>query len=601
MVTIVKKYVRLEAVLLSLLSTFAILCKFECVVGAKDGALLNGMYKLYSAFTINNLSDIFAFVFLYLTIHHILENYGKFDCISFVCAFVLSVLYVISMSYKKYYNMDFLLTDKFQLLLSLMCIAGYTVLIYFLLRIVEIVLDKKSQDNVVLIGYNSDSKRHIWGLSFSIILICWLPWIIFNYPGTTEPDSEFQLMQYFGATAFTSHHPPLNTYLRGWLIDLGEMIYDVNLGVFFYVILQTILGSAIFALCVERLSEFGIKQKYCFIATLFFVLPIWGAASQGCGKDFLFSESIVLFSICVVDIVRKKKCTWKNVIYISIVGILASLLRKNGIYSVAPTIIVIALWLRKADRKRMYIAVVVTFLVYGGIVKILYPSLGIKDGSISEALSMPFAQTANYVISYGDDVTDYEKEVISSVISYESLLDYSPINTDSIKATYKGDNSKLPEYFKVWFQMFFKHPDSYFGAFTNKAACYIAPIISYQPAPYTDKIEDFYGQIGVTHPFGNKYIDFFLELVYINLELPLLDLTCSPGAYTWVVIICIMLLVRGKIYKGIILFIPSIMNVLVCIASPTWGSRYAMPVMLSLPLMLGWTWYMLKGNNELRT
>jgi hypothetical protein len=589
-----RRYIKAESTVLAFIATLAVMCKFECVVGTMDSQLLNGIYKLYHAFNIDNLADCLVFVLFCCVIWYVLKYYGKFEVWTFGGSLLLAVVYVVSMSYKNYNGMDFLLIDKFQTLLSLVCIIGYTIMIYFIIKIIEIIIDKNDEN------YGSErianKYRNIFWVSFAIIFVCWFPWIFLNYPGSVDADSNYQLTQYFGYSDFTSHHPPLNTFIRGSLVELGRLIYNANLGVFFYVLLQTVLGVIICSLSIKKLSEFGIKWKYCIIGILFFALPIWGGVAQSCEKDFLYSQSILLFCICLLDIVKNKECTLKNAIYILSVGILASLLRQNGIFSVVPTIIVISLWLKNIDKKRMCIVVVLTLLVYGTIVRIVYPMLGIKNGSISEALSMPFSQTARYVNSYSDEVTEYEKEVISSVIEYESLMDYDPKSTDSIKATYKGDDSMLPEYFKVWFRMFLKHPGCYVSAFMNKAAGYIAPVYTCWPAILTDEIEPFYSELEVTHPFGDKFIEYARGLEYLNIYLPLFNLTCSPGAYTWIVVICIMLLVRKKVYKGIIVFMPLIMNILVCIAAPIWESRYAMPVMISLPLMIGWTWYMLKEN-----
>ena len=100
--------------------------------------------------------------------------------------------------------------------------------------------------------------------------------------------------------------------------------------------------------------------------------------------------------------------------------------------------------------------------------------------------------------------------------------------------------------------------------------------------------------MGIKNVFGNKFAKFFVHLEYATMEMPLVKYFCMAGTYTWILLICMMLLLREKLYSKLIWFVPEIMNVLVCIASPTWHIRYALPVIATLPLMIGWTIYCLK-------
>ena len=88
-----------------------------------------------------------------------------------------------------------------------------------------------------------------------------------------------------------------------------------------------------------------------------------------------------------------------------------------------------------------------------------------RPGSIKEALSVPFQQTARYVKYYGNEVTEVEKEAINDVLEYDFLKEhYNPRISDPVKDTYKKDVTKLGAYFQVWLQQFFKHPACYIQA-----------------------------------------------------------------------------------------------------------------------------------------
>lgn len=582
-------------VIFSFLAMLAISCKMECIDGAKDTILLNGLYKLYNSFGDYNFADVFILIAVYVLIRYVTQNSNGIEKLTLLFSAMFSVLYVISMSYKKYDSLQFVCGDRSQIIISGICIIGYIILFYYTLKFIEICMEKcngitKTDE------YNGFWHKNIGVISFCAVFICWLPWIIMNYPGSIGNDAKYQLRQYFGINEFTAHHPPLSTWIMGTLAYIGREVMDINFGIFLYVFLQTVFGALISAISIKKLSQLGVGLKYCMLAILFFCLPLWGGAVQFYNKDFLYTEVVCLFCICIMEIVKTGLCTIKNAVIVVIVGILASLLRNNGIYTVIPTILVLAVWLKNIDRKRMWGAVCATLIIYYGIVKIAYPLAGITPGSIREMLSIPFMQTARYVCTYGDEVTEYEKEVIDSVLDYEALVNYNPKHADPVKDTYKNDNSKLPEYFKVWFKMFLKHPGNYVEAFLNKGADYMAPVDASSSGQLilVYRTDDFSSKMGITHPFGHRFIDLLTETGKFFMEFPPFELLYMAGTYTWVLSVCILLLARKKIYHGIILFIPGIMNVLICIASPTWDIRYALPLMAVIPLYVGWTWYMVK-------
>ena len=92
----------------------------------------------------------------------------------------------------------------------------------------------------------------------------------------------------------------------------------------------------------------------------------------------------------------------------------------------------------------------------------------------SEAMSIPFQQTARYVCEYEDEVTEYERQVLDDVLNFEGMKSYQPNISDPIKILYRGGD--LTDYMKIWVQMFFKHPGCYVAAFVNKGYGYLAPV-----------------------------------------------------------------------------------------------------------------------------
>lgn len=72
-------------------------------------------------------------------------------------------------------------------------------------------------------------------------------------------------------------------------------------------------------------------------------------------------------------------------------------------------------------------------------------------------------------------------------------------------------------------------------------------------------------------------------------QMPGIGLLFYVGTYTWIVLFLTALAIYQKKHYLIIGCIPTFMNLLCCIASPVNGYfRYAVPHMLTMPILIGW-------------
>lgn len=64
----------------------------------------------------------------------------------------------------------------------------------------------------------------------------------------------------------------------------------------------------------------------------------------------------------------------------------------------------------------------------------------------------------------------------------------------------------------------------------------------------------------------------------------------SPGFYTWLLIISIVILLASHQFKELIVMSVPSLHLAICLVSPVNGLlRYAMPLMAIMPLVLSWT------------
>ena len=586
--------------LLSCVAVLTLHCRFEIFVGGfPESAFLNGLDKLYNTFFAGlDFLDLAALTAVYIMLLFVAEKDQKIDISSLILALIMAIMLIASVSFKKFNSSDFMFANSYQILATVFCAVGFCVIIYSLLRCVHYFFDKKLL--VEEKSGNSFVERHFLKIGFCVIFAGWMPWIIMNYPGSGCPDSVLQLQEFFGVETWGAGHPPLSTVIMGSLVTLGDRFFDINFGFFLYCFLQTCVGAWVFSLSMKKLHNIGIPLKWCAIGIAYFAFtPLWGTYAQWVEKDLLYAEIAVLQTICMMEIMIKRQCSKKDAVLLAISSLLAVFLRNNGIHAILPALLLLAVWFKGVDRRRITAVLLVTLVTYEGIVKGLYPALGIQGISIIESLSVPFQQTGRYVCEHPDEVTEYERQVLDTVFGYENLFNYDPVISDPIKIRCRAVN--MPEYFKVWFQMFFKHPNTYVAAFINKGYGYLAPVSQNIEAWINLKYYDYMTEIGLHHVFDVSAANVLVQIWNLSMTLPLVKYLCTPGLYTWIVAVLAFMLAKRRRYSALILFVPSFMNILVCLASPLASAiRYELPTVASVPLLIGWVCFSV-GRQQSKT
>ncbi len=567
------------------------------IAGAEsDNVLLNFISKLSASFSTYNLIDLLAAVGVYFLIAYVFSKKRSFNICGAILASLLSFLYIWTFSYKDSGSTIILFGNSYQLFLTTIIFLGYSSLFYIIFEFLCKQLENTMPTNI---DTNGKGNQKLFFISAIGILACWLPWLIMNYPGSIAVDAVAQLDQYFSGN-WNAHHPPLSSFIMGTFVNTCSLFANRNLGIFIYLLLQAILGAIVLSYSIYKMNELGIPEKFCALASVFFAItPIFGLYAQWFEKDMLYSIFAFLYVILMVDIIRFKKISNKNAIALLLVGILTCLLRKNGIYVVVPSSILLLILLSKKYRMRMTIITISTAVIYLLIVDGLYPALGIKSGNIREALSIPMQQSARYVRDHGDEVTVEERAALEGFFSqYDDLPEtYDPTCSDPIKDIVLVDIYEPTQYFKTWFLMGLKHPSTYFDAFINMNYGYLAPNEQNIEPDLSTTYDEQMTSLGLCRVQNDIPIQIFSKLVYINVVFPVLRYLTMPGFYNWLVIISLALLIKFKRKAGIILLVPEIINILVCLASPLCnGLRYELPVVYCAPLLIAWTWYQVRES-----
>lgn len=584
----------------SFIIVLALFAKAEVIPSdGSENALIAFFAKFRDSFESSGVTGLIFFVLFYYFQRETASRKLKNDWRIILLSGLFAVMYIAGRSMRDSGSLAFMNANAYQRFLSFLCILGYWFMIDLILRWVLYCFEKAAPEQ-----YGSKLEIQIWLVYCAIIFICWLPWIFSSYPATFCPDSTWQLQQGLGYTEYTTHHPPLSTAIMTLCVNLGAAIKSRTFGCFIYIVMQTVLGSMIFAYTLVILRRMGISRGALIAAVLFYCLnPVWGMYCQWFEKDMLYTEFYVLTAVLLIEVLRTGRCSVKKAAAVCASAVVTFLLRNNGVYELLPFMILLILCIPREIRKRMICAVFAVVLVYSAVVRGLYPSLGFKKGSDAEMLSIPFQQTARYVAYAEGEVTEYEREVIGDVLEYDTLAeDYQYHWSDPVKNKYHGDSEALKKYFPVWFSMGLKHPTIYIDALVGLNYGYIAPL----ETTYVEPSISFSGDgteeteiPGVTRT-ANEIPAVLMNIIWLaTTKVPVLELFSAAGMYTWLTLICAVMLWIKKKASAMVPLMPGIMNILVCIAAPLSSSiRYCLPTVAMMPVILWWTAMNVSSVNE---
>lgn len=524
-----------------------------------------------------------------------------------IAAFLFGFNIVLGESFLEYENLTLLIADWFEFLLMVVVIAGYMALFYVILYHLFLKVQEKeaaSQESLAdssLQPHPAFWSRHFGIFSFAVMMICYLPYLIAFYPGSINSDTLHQMCMYFGYVEFTNHYPVFSTWIIGSCMQLGKMFGSDNLGAFFYGLLQTCALSAAFAATLQVMKKWGISRKIRLGFLAFYALtPFFGGYAQFLIKDTLYSAGVLAFVTVLAEALKEQETFFnrkRGIILFVVLGILIALLRNNGIYVALPGALALILGNRTRKGKQYgACGFAAVFLLYFCWSSLVLPALGIPAGSVKEALSIPFQQTARYVKEYGEEVTPKERASINKVLDYDSLAEvYTTYGSDPVKNTYKepapGEKSQLGQYFATWFEMFRKHPKVYFEATISNSYYYYSGSIhtTLEPVFLTEITQNehtgfFTLKQPDSHTKMRNAISAFSNLVQ---KTPVLGILYSEGLYTYLLIGMAAYCFFRRRYRLLPVLLPSAFCILICIASPINGSfRYFLPVIVQTPVLL---------------
>ena len=541
----------------------------------------------------------------------------------YVLVFFFSICMTLGYGLIRGYGFDVFCYSYAAIMFSVVTVTYYALFASFLLRFLYSKVDcwmedGKEKEQKKLFGipswlYDKYMENNIF-VYFVVLLVSWFPILLIYFPGMLMQDGVTQILQYFHLpnmyTDFvvlldpnqyiTNQHSVVLTLFIGKTLELGKFLFgSLDAGIFLYILIQFLSIAFAVAYLLKVIRPY-MGSRGTFVFLLIFALnPFFGIFSILMTKDIYFCVFFILYGIKYFELIKEPKKINDKRFFVSflLISVLLPILRRNAFVSILITSLFMFIYIQRKRTVLLYTSLfIMLFFAYSNV---LLPAMNITV-SPKGGLSIPFQQTAYYVVEHEEEVTEKEKEVIGKILDYEHLVDYyNPDLSDPVKDTYNkyATKEELAEYFNVWFQMLWKHPGTYVKAFIHQTYGYYFPSVK-KTVNYNYMNDDYSRQIAVDAglPLNEvKEPSVFKMLVFVyNLfaaYCPFVCLISDTGFYLWILLfMCIYILNRfADKRKYLMYYVPFFAYYVFLVACPVNGMiyvRYIIPLMYTLPMML---------------
>lgn len=384
------------------------------------------------------------------------------------------------------------------------------------------------------------------------IIIEWLIYITLCYPASSIPfDSFYMIDEIYGFYPKTNAHPFLSVMLIGYAMKIGTFLGNNNLGIFIYILFQTVIFYLGLIQNVFLMKKWDVKDRFIkLMLVLYIILPVYFVFCAVDRKDVLYSAFILLYTGVFINEIKslKVKIIDLNFLMMNFYGLLCVLLRHNGLAIVLISQIFLIVYniAKKCNtnlKRNIYTFISVLFL-YMLFNKVVYPQLGVGEiehyRSYATMNSLRFQQTAAYIDKHSDELESNEVDLINKMFrgGVERIRDYQKDNGDYMMLlTYFDRESYIErEYNKFWFKSMLKDPFVYFKAHMEYVYRYYYPFSISDNSLFT--ISTGYANTGEFNifrsKFSNRFCSYMNNIFWGVAKIPIIKAVLSPAFYMWI-------------------------------------------------------------------
>ncbi len=477
---------------------------------------------------------------------------------------------------------------------------------------IYICLDKRKKKQIEKLSILNVKIEKSWVyffISFTVILILWLPTLLALYPGLYCYDASWQYDTYMMGEV-TEHHPVIHTYLIGFLIDtVHKLTGSFNKGILAYTLVQMLIMGVGCAFVLYLLHRRKAPTWMHIFALLFFVaFPPFVIFVFTATKDSIFAIAVADFIFLNLFLIKNKKTFFEkktNIVHWVILALVVCILRNNAIYALVLTLPFFVYMLVKSDcnKKKAFTMLVLTIAIY---VIYKYPiSKAVTVGGTSETemLSVPCQQIMRVYKYHYDDMPYKYRDKVEYYFDSEAWYGYYvPEIADATKGSLRKDRyeSMRGQFFTLWFQLLDCYPQEYVDSFLENTYGFYYPwphyiIYSFGDEGYTPIVVMQPGELNSKIPaLLNFYKQF--ENGPVVQKMPFISWLFAPATFMYIALIMAFYM-GGSVKKGYcIQFIFIGLLWLTYLLGPVAMVRYALYLYALVPV---WPAYLLSKRDSI--
>lgn len=378
-------------------------------------------------------------------------------------------------------------------------------------------------------------------LSFVLIVLCRIPWLLYSYPGILTPDSINQFEQILGMKPFSNHHPWLHTLTISLFYHIGTLFTsNLNAAFVFFTIFQICFMAFAASYLIWVISKYTKSLPLlCGLIAIYAFLPYHNVMALCIWKDVMFGGTLLLFCTSLFYLLKEgiSRKTLPSTILYFISGFLMCLYRSNGWYAFILTFPFLLVAFRK-QWKTMYplhFALLALVLIIKGPVMDHY---NVKQPDFVESISIPLQQVGR-VIATGQELTPEQNELINKVMNSSHVPElYTEYISDNMKELVRAGNPQYllehkGEYLKLWIELGLKYPDIYLDAYVAQTRGYYSPAAVYSVAEVDGIIDSETGLYREYLIRGKLIVKMREILIKLQEMIPLYGALWSMGSLFW--------------------------------------------------------------------
>lgn len=415
------------------------------------------------------------------------------------------------------------------------------------------------------------------------------------YPGILTTDSVTTIQQLMGDSAYNNTMPFWHTLTVRLFVKPGLALFgDMNAAVACFHVAQILFMVACFAYVIMTLYQVNVPVWFLIgVYLVYAVQPHNIVYSVTLWKDIPFAGAAVLLITALYRLLKGiGRSRTVNYIVLVLGALGFSLWRTNGWYAFLATVPIMLFLLGKREKKLILLMTLVLAFSWTLINPVL-TLLGVRETNLVEAFAVPMQQVAR-VVSEGRELTEAENELLGEIFWMDKVPElYDPLTVDPIKfETFRYDqvphileNSK--EYLKFYLALGLRYPGDYLKAWVDETKGYWNG--GYFFWIYTKQMDD--NSYGIANTVEENLIQKLFAAAFRYLEKPaFLQPLVSIGLHIWALVTCTLVNAVKK-REEFLLGIPLLVLVAgLWLGTPVYSEfRYAYPVILSMPLILGVT------------